>query len=351
MRFLINSWYVALFSKEVSRAPRRQIVLGNPVVMYRKEDGSLVALADRCPHRFAPLSRGQLVGDDIQCPYHGLRFDSKGHCVFNPHGTQVPPKAAQIAAYPVVERDGLVWLWPGDPEAAEEALAPDLGEFLDAGRNTLMSGVFTIKANYMLVIDNLLDLSHAPFIHSTTLANPEDMALLRVEIKQNGNTVHANHYIDQNSPSPQFKPFWPEGQLGDSRAHMRWDPPCNLQLDVGITAIGRPPEEGPYLHMVHLLTPVNETETRYYWIAARNMAVGNEEVSHLMTQAIMHAFQAEDEPIIEAIQENMGTTDLMSLKPVLLSGDGASVRARRIIESLIKDEIQAHGPASALAIS
>jgi len=103
MAFLRNTWYVAAWENEVSRAPMARTILGRAVLLYRKEDGAAVALADRCPHRSAPLHKGKLVADNIQCPYHGLQFDSSGACAYNPSSGALP-KAAAVHRYPVAER-------------------------------------------------------------------------------------------------------------------------------------------------------------------------------------------------------------------------------------------------------
>jgi phenylpropionate dioxygenase-like ring-hydroxylating dioxygenase large terminal subunit len=76
--FLRNSWYVAAWDREVSRAPLARMLLGEPVVLYRKADGTPIALEDRCCHRHLPLSRGRVEGDGLRCGYHGLRFDASG---------------------------------------------------------------------------------------------------------------------------------------------------------------------------------------------------------------------------------------------------------------------------------
>jgi phenylpropionate dioxygenase-like ring-hydroxylating dioxygenase large terminal subunit len=78
---LRNSWYVAAWDREVTRAPLARVFLDQPVVLYRKEDGTPVALEDRCCHRQLPLSMGKVEGDELRCGYHGLKFDSAGRCV------------------------------------------------------------------------------------------------------------------------------------------------------------------------------------------------------------------------------------------------------------------------------
>ena len=209
-----------------------------------------------------------------------------------------------------------------------------MSAFFDLPHRSIVYGHFTIAAHYELVLDNLMDLSHAPFLHAGSLSNgEEDLRALKVETMQDGDTVTANHRLDATEPTPQFRPFWRStSQVGDLRANMRWSPPCTLALDVGMSERGRPVDEGPNLHMVHLLTPAAAGETWYFWAAARNYEVGNEKVSSVVHAAIHDAFTLEDEPMIKAVQERMGTHDLFSLNPVLLRGDKASVLVRRILE-------------------
>jgi vanillate O-demethylase monooxygenase subunit len=112
MSYLKNIWYVAALASEVGTTPIARTICGEPILLLRKGDGSCVAAGNRCPHRFAPLDRGTMVGDGIvQCPYHGLQFDgTTGRCVHNPHGDGKIPQAAAIPSYPLVEKHGLLWM-------------------------------------------------------------------------------------------------------------------------------------------------------------------------------------------------------------------------------------------------
>ena len=102
--FLKNAWYVGAWGTEVGRQKLlRRTLLNEPVVFFRQEDGTPVALADKCAHRHAPLSEGKLVGDNIQCPYHGLEYNAAGDCVRVPGQSQIPP-GCRVQSYPVVER-------------------------------------------------------------------------------------------------------------------------------------------------------------------------------------------------------------------------------------------------------
>src|SRR6185369_974027 len=108
-------------------------------------------LADRCPHRFAPLSRGRREGDTLFCGYHGLGFNPAGQCVHNPFGGKLPA-TAQVATLPVVERDSILWFWPGDPDHADDSKIPDFSFLQDAPHQRAH---LTMSANYELVTDNL----------------------------------------------------------------------------------------------------------------------------------------------------------------------------------------------------
>ena len=97
-----GAWWVAATAGEVSTAPCQKWILGRPVVLYRAADGGVVALDDRCPHRWAPLSLGKVIGDNIACPYHGFRFGPDGRCVHIPTQSVVPT-VARVHSYPVRE--------------------------------------------------------------------------------------------------------------------------------------------------------------------------------------------------------------------------------------------------------
>ena len=122
--FLRNYWYVAAWARDLGREPLARIMLNEPVVLFRKRDGTPVALEDRCIHRRLPLSMGRLIGDDIQCHYHGLVFDGTGACIKIP-GQERIASAVRVKSYPVVERNQCIFVWMGDPDAPDEIQDPD----------------------------------------------------------------------------------------------------------------------------------------------------------------------------------------------------------------------------------
>lgn len=161
-----NQWYVIAFSREITRQPFKREIMGEPVVLYRTEAGDPIALFDRCPHRGMPLSCGKLLGDRIQCSYHGFEYATDGRCEHVPTN-DVVPRGMRVHAYPLVERWQWIWIWMGDPRKVDLALIPDHedigvtmpGFFADPGI------VINVDANYLLVLENLSDATHFPYLH------------------------------------------------------------------------------------------------------------------------------------------------------------------------------------------
>ena len=339
MNYLRNAWYAAAFDHEVTSAPLARTLLDQPVVLYRDEAGNPVALEDRCPHRFAPLSRGKLIQGVIQCAYHGLRFGTTGACVHNPHGPI--PKAARVDFYPLLERYGLVWIWMGPPDAVDASTLPDFKVIADHKNYAVVKGYLHLNVNYELVNDNLLDLSHAQFLHPL-LGNADSNERNRFQMKQEGHTVWAYNDMPGEPLTKLFQMMWRSSTtVGDRRAHMRWDPPSNLLLDVGFTACGRPASEGPSMSSAHLLTPETAGSTHYFWAAARDSLRDDATLSETIRVGIDAAFRFEDDPMITACRSRMGTDDLMSLNPVFLRTDAAAGLARRTLALLITKELEA----------
>lgn len=335
MTFLKNTWYAAGFAEDFSRTPVRRMLLENDLVFYRRESGELVALGNRCPHRFAPLHRGQVIGDTLRCAYHGLQFAPTGECVHNPIGDGKIPRAATTKAWQVAERDGLVWLWFGD-EPADESKIRRYPQFTDPSFETVQ-GTLHVRAEYQLVVDNLLDLSHAEFLHPY-LATEGFNRRTQYSLEQEGVNVIAKNW----RPNEPITALWRLGFLEnvpstvDHRSIVSWLPPSTLHIEIGVTRVGRPSSEGPVSHAAHVVTPETAGSCHYFWKWARNFRLGEAEFARTLQGNIQSAFETEDEPMIEAQYECMGGQPLEAMKPVLLPTDSGSMRARRVLKQLIE---------------
>lgn len=341
--YLKNAWYVAAASDEVAAAPLARTLLDERVVLYRSASGAVAALQDRCPHRFAPLSLGRIKGEELECGYHGLRFNGSGACSHNPHGP-IPPRA-RVRAYPVTERYGYVWFWPGDPSRAQPELLPKLPFLSDPARFAVMRGYLPVRANYQLIVDNLLDLSHALFLHPH-FAVPgqtveQQLQAISTRTVTEGDTVTAWRMrvaVPPNGPTREIFGFKAD-QPVDSRSHMTWIPPAVLSFDLGACLTGTAESEGLCIPQAHLITPETELTSHYFFAATRNMRKDDPETGRKLLALLQLAFHEQDEPMIEAVQRNMGATgDFDSLHPILLRTDGAPVMARRTLTRLIAAE-------------
>jgi vanillate O-demethylase monooxygenase subunit len=336
MSYLRNAWYVGAWRDELKSGLFARKMLGETICMFRGDTGRVSAIHDRCPHRFAPLHKGKLINGTVQCPYHGLRFGPDGRCVHNPHGDGVVPRKAISRSYPVIERHDMIWVWMGDPEKANPASIPDFS-FMDNPEFTIVKGHLNGDGNYELFTDNILDIGHAEFLH-VGLGAPAFTRAKR-KVWQDGDTIWSNleYPNDAASPATDFI-LQLGGRKVDVFAPMRWNAPASMLFDfkVGIPGDGVKPQG---LHpSLHIFTPETETSTHYFWAAAKHRSIGDAEHTEKMRAAIAYAFEGEDKPMIGDVQENMQTSDIWALNPILLAGDTTAVRARRLLAKLIAAE-------------
>jgi len=336
MGFLKNAWYVAAWSDELKEQLFARKILGEHILLYRQEDGVAVALSDRCPHRFVALHLGKRYGNTVECAYHGLRFDSSGACVVNPN-SEVIPKAAKLKKYPLVKRHDILWIWMGDADAADSRKIPDFACMTD-GCHATVHGYIHGQSNYMLMLDNILDLSHTNYLHKDTLGS-EALARVRTQIVEHDNYIDVLRWMpnDYQAPLSAYSRGF-EGKKADSWIDTRWYCASNFDLVMGMTEPGAPRSEGKVAHSLHLITPETETSNHYFWANARDYRVDDDALTKQIGDGFAAAFTNEDKPILECQQEMMEGAEFWSLNPVLLAGDAAAVRIRRRVESLLKQE-------------
>lgn len=332
MTFLRNAWYCAAASAELGERPIARRILGTPMLFARDSSGRPRAMSDRCPHRFAPLHKGLRFGDAIECPYHGLRFElSSGSCVHNPHGDGKIPPHARVDTYPVVERDEVIWIWPGDAALADPSQIVDLRLF-PAGRHGRVRGSMTMQVDYRLVLDNLLDLSHANYIHAGSLSPARAKREVRTSVA--GLAIRVSALMrDVETPSSQALYF--SNPRGDYHSQMEWTAPGTLRQQLAMTATGADAEAGAVTRNCHLITPETEHSTHYLWFHSRNRLADDRDIDERTHSVISSAFMTEDEPMIAACQDYMEGREFFSLRPIYLATDKAGTTCRRIMEKLI----------------
>ena len=331
MTYLRNCWYQLGWSEELNTGEMlTRVVLDQPLVIFRSE-GGVSALHDRCPHRFAPLSLGVLDGGEVTCPYHGLRFGGSGACVHNPHGAIV--SSLSVSSYPVVERHEALWIWMGDAPA-DPGLIPDLG-FIESTPATAKIFSYTaVAANYELLSDNIVDLSHADYLHASTLGSGFNTRT-KARITEMPDRLVIAWEADSEEAPPAFHIRSPAKLW----TIVTWHAPAIMVLRAG----GHPVDDdsAPIDTLnLHSMTPATETSSHYFACNTRSFNVDDAEFNAFLRTQLLHAFQVEDKPMVEAVQRNMGTSDLASLKPALMSNDSGPVRVRRNLEKRIAAELQ-----------
>lgn len=171
--FAKNCWYVAAEVEQVTnKEPFGTVIAGENIVLYRDTKNNVIAMSDLCPHRLAPMSVGQIEGDEIRCMYHGIKFDSDGVCNEIP-GQDNIPKTFCIAKYAVKEFHEWIWIWIGDQEKADESLLPNIS-FHDPANFNVKKNQLEMNGNYELMNDNTCDLSHVAFVHRNTFKKVGD---------------------------------------------------------------------------------------------------------------------------------------------------------------------------------
>src|SRR6202521_5766240 len=341
--YLRNAWYVAAWSDDLGEGRLlSRTILQEPVVLYRKSDGNVAALADRCPHRFAPLHMGKDVnGDRIQCPYHGLEFNSSGACALNPHGANIPSRL-RVRSYPVTEKHKAIWIWMGE-QAPDPAKVPDFSVLDNVPEaHATKRDRITIRANYELIIDNLLDLSHTSYLHEGILGNA-DTVDSEITAEQDGDDVVVGRHATNSAPPGMFAQFWPDHPPRvDKFTKMRWMAPSTLRLFSGICAMGAEPDTGTGYHAIHLLTPENARSTHYFFTAVRwgvktTADKLNRDLQQKVAEMRRFAFEEQDAPVIEA-QQRVIEEATEPLDPVILAVDVGCVRYKRILGKMLEAE-------------
>jgi vanillate O-demethylase monooxygenase subunit len=328
----MHCWWVAAFCDEVGEALLGRWLLDTPVLLYRTADGRAVAIEDRCPHRAAPLSLGKRRGDAVECGYHGFTFGADGGCLRVP-SMKAPPSAVRVRAFPVIESFPFVWVYLGDPDRIDAVPPPHTLDWAQDPGFAVEYGRIDIAANYMLLKENVLDLTHFGFVHAATFKITDWTDAPRVTTQ--GDTV-GFHQAFRDSPLPPVfaeplglapgTPFHRDNygsfvspalqvaavDLRDPRRH------------AGDDLVGR-------FRVSHATTPIDGTHMHYFWIAGRDHGTDRESMAAL--RRITEIGFAEDEAMIEAVQRTMARDPrpAESLE-VSVKADVAGIQARRIVE-------------------
>ena len=332
--FVENAWHVAAWSHEVTDKPLARMIMNKRVVIFRDGNGRAAVLEDRCCHRAARLTQGSVVEKGIRCDYHGMVFDADGACVDNP-GEKGTSFDLCVRAYPVVERQNFVWMWTGDPELADPATIFDFPWHDDRVKWPFHFDVYYLKCNYMLVMDNLMDLTHLAYLHPNTIGGQPQShikALLETERTENG--AKMTRWMLDTPPSPTFSRAQNFKGNIDRWAEFEYVAPGSIRQWAGGLGVecnareNRDQEGGFAIRLFHGVTPETETTCFYFW----SVANGYRQDDVAAGEALYRDSQAtflEDKAMLEGQQEMLSEDPERPL--IIRQQDEAVMHARRAI--------------------
>ena len=342
--FVTNAWYVAGMSAEFeTNKLQGMVITKKPIVMWRTGEGKVVAFDDRCVHKRMPLSCGKILANGtLQCAYHGFAYDGNGKCVEIPSQMDVPiPSRAKLKPLPVIEQEGVVWVWPGDPDKMGKARPPHTPEFVSDAWDNYTCPPIHVPANYLLLIENLLDITHFYPLHD---GNIGDLANSKIPIEFIEQEVDGNPSIKtirkiSNYQHPPFLVDWFGYEMVDrihthqmsnpglTRVQLRCAPPGQLDTKA---------ESGYILHHSH--TPIDETNHIWRWMIAVPKGQKSLDPNYTTMERMKEMFPAvvdQDRWALER-QQKMFAYAEDGYSEVHLRSDRSILTVRKILEALEK---------------
>jgi len=342
--FIRNAWYIAAWADELGQKPLARRICDEPVVLFRDGEGRAAALVDRCCHRAAPLSHGELVAGGIQCGYHGLTFDGSGRCIAIP-GQDHISDSARVRSYPLMEKNQFLWIWMGDAARADASAIVDFPYHDDKAHWPNKHDCYPIKANYMLMVDNLMDLTHLGYLHARTVGgNPAAHVHAEMKTTNTATGLKFTRWMRNSVPPPSYVKA--AGFLGrvDRWQEFEWVAPSSVlqwtgAADVGTGAheevTGGEREGGFQFRLFHGLTPETETSCFYFWSCANGYRQNEPEATEQLYREIAPTF-VEDKTIVEAQQARLSELGEQGL--VNIVSDANRVVMRRFLERMAQEK-------------
>lgn len=337
-----NCWYVAAMAHEVSDALFPRTLLNEPVLLFRRQDGSAAAIENRCSHRRVSLHLGKRVGDHVQCGYHGLEFDGSGQCVRIPNQERIPPKAC-IKAYPLVERDGFLWIWMGDKALAAHTPVPDFSAVCSSPAYVGRRGdALRVEAPYTYNLENVMDLSHVSYAHQQTVGT-QDVAETRPRTTVSAHGVEVHREWERTEAAPVFKRLFGWSETRRTQTIRFW-PGANIQLDISSQPVGNTdPALVRNIRVVGPCTPETEGTHLKFSTMYRDFALDDADITQRLADAFLVTLH-EDKVLMENQWRNV-LADGAGAPMVDIAVDQAPLATRRMLQKMALAENQGQGQA------
>ena len=338
--FVRNAWYVAATRNEVADKLLARTILNEPVVLFKNGDGEICALEDRCCHRGAPLSLGDITKTGVRCGYHGMEFNSSGKCTDIPGQTTIPARA-RVKSYPLVAKGDYLWIWMGDPEIANPADVLDYPPD-DPVNWPRSNDMLHLKASYVMVLENLMDLSHLSYLHRTSIGSSEtDSANATMDVTRTPRGMKFLRVM-RNADAPQnWLKRYPTGKKVDRWSDFEYVAPNSImQFSGGVKAgdYDAGVRSGSHLgRTLHTVTPETEKSCFYFFNKADGYTKFEDPNRERDWKPLTEVFK-EDAHMLEQQQlrlENFDTKNLLDINT-----DVARVQMIRVLNERIRQEQQ-----------
>ncbi len=323
---ILNQWYVAAESADVTSEPVATHMLGQDFVVFRDEDGAAHCLSDTCIHRGGSLCRGKVVGGAMQCPYHGWRFNGDGDCVEIPSlGPDAKiPKRARVDSYPVQEKYGWVWVFLGDAAEKDRPPLPDFfPEYEEYEKNgesewRFLRGSFTFDCNWVRALENGVDHGHASFVH-TDFGNEENPMIGDYEVEERGPALYSGGSGAAHKKRGVWKENLPEERPDVFTDVQIWVPAPCVRIYMRML-----PPKGQII--VTAYVPLNEKQTLLRFIHSRNF-VTDEKYDADAYKRMFTVFQ-EDADVINFLKPDLVPPTLADELPVQADAHNIAFRKK-----------------------
>lgn len=313
IQFPTDFWYAAMPASDLKRRQmKRQMLLNRPFLILRDEYGKVSALDDHCPHRGIPLSDGQFDGKEVECCYHGWKFNCEGTCTEIPSlmpDSSVKIERIKTKSFPCEESDGMIWVYISDEKNKEIKKIPQLEIFSENYKTQVLSSQLKCDMDHGII--GLMDPAHGPFVHQAwwwrKQTSIHDKAK-KFEPIENGFRM-SSHTPSSNSAAYKLLNIYNE--------------PITTQIDfvlpnrrLEIIRCGK-----YWFSSQAIVTPITDKESRLDFVAAWNILNGVPFIKSIY-KIFAKKFIGQDQQIME--KQSVGLRD----NPKLILIDDADTQAK-----------------------
>lgn len=259
---LLNHWYAIARDVEVTKGVIGRRLLGESLVLYKDASGAVVAAPDRCPHREAPLSAGQVKDGVLVCCYHGWSFGEQGNCVSIPSANPDLrlPKRGNLKCFKSQVKYGLVWVCLGEPVDEIPVITQDA----DAVYRRINNPVEQWQVSATRMTDNFMDIAHFPWVHTGTFGNNQRTLVPKIDLKELPEGFYGYEYdiVADNPPSAELSSGMAGGAISRSMTtgfYLPFTVRSTIHFGSGLN------------HIILLLTtPIDDVTSYFTFVVWRN---------------------------------------------------------------------------------